>query len=127
MLPCRLTSLERAAIIHLQTSFALLDLCSVTQYTQSMIKSFLHKGLKALYEGKRSAKVDRSHIAKLERILSSLDESTVPHEMDIPGFRLHPLKGRGKGFFSVWVSGNWRVTFRFKGVDAADVDYVDYH
>ncbi len=92
-----------------------------------MIRSFRHKGLKALYEGKRSAKIDRRHIAKLERILSSLDEATAPHEMDIPGFRLHPLKDRGKGSFSVWVSGNWRLTFRFEGVDAADVDYVDYH
>ena len=92
-----------------------------------MIRSFRHKGLKALYEGKRSAKVNRSHIAKLEGILSSLEEATAPYEMDIPGFRLHSLKGRGKGIFSVWVSGNWRVTFRFKGVDATDVDYVDYH
>ncbi len=103
------------------------DLCSVTRYTLRMIRTFRHKGLKALYEGKRSAKVVRSHVPKLERILSALDEATGPHEMDIPGFRLHPLKGRGKGFFSVWVSGNWRVTFRFEGVDAVDVDYIDYH
>jgi len=103
------------------------DLCRVTRYTLLMIGSFRHKGLKALYEGKRSAKVVRSHVPKLERILSALDEATGPHEMDIPGFRLHPLKGRGKGFFSVWVSGNWRVTFRFEGVDAVDVNYVDYH
>jgi proteic killer suppression protein len=47
--------------------------------------------------------------------------------MDLPGFRLHPLKGKSKGHFSVWVSGNWRVTFRFEGVDAVDVDYADYH
>ena len=92
-----------------------------------MIRSFHHRGLKALYEGKRSTKVDRSHVAKLERLLSALDEATGPHEMDIPDFRLHPLKGGGKGFFSVWVSGNRRVTFRFKGVDAVDVDYFDYH
>ncbi len=92
-----------------------------------MIRTVRHKGLKALYEGKRSAKVVRSHVPNLERILSALDEATGPHEMDIPGFRLHSLKSRGKGFFSVWVSGNWRVTFRFEGVDAVDVDYVDYH
>ena len=79
------------------------------------------------FEGKRSAKVVRSHVSKLERILSALHEATVPHEMDLPGFRLHPLKGRSKGYFSVWVSGNWRVTFRFDGVDAVDVDYVDSH
>jgi len=103
------------------------DSCSVTRYTLPMIRTLRHKGLKALYEGKRSAKVVRSHVPKLERILSALDEATGPHEMDIPGFRLHPLKGRGKGFFSVWVSGNWRVTFRFEGVDAVDVDYIDCH
>ncbi len=92
-----------------------------------MIRTLRHKGLKALYEGKRSAKVVRSHVSKLQRILSALDEATGPHEMDLPGFRLHPLKGKSKGYFSVWVSGNWRVTFRFEGVDAVDVDYVDYH
>jgi proteic killer suppression protein len=77
--------------------------------------------------GKRSAKVVRSQVPNLERILSALDEATGLHEMDIPGFRLHPLKGRDKDFFSVWVSGNWRVTYRFEGVDAVDVDYIDYH
>jgi proteic killer suppression protein len=92
-----------------------------------MIKTFRHKGLKALYEGKRSAKIDRIHVAKLERILSALDEATGSHEMDLPGFRLHKLKGKRRGFFSVWVSGNWRVIFRFEGVDVVDVDYIDYH
>jgi proteic killer suppression protein len=92
-----------------------------------MIRAFRHKGLKALYEGRRSAKVDRSQVAKSERVLSALDEATGPHEMDLPGFRLHPLKGRSKGFFAVRMSGNRRVTFRFEGVDVLDVDYVDYH
>ena len=92
-----------------------------------MIRSFRHKGLRTLYEGNRSAKVVRNHIGKLQRVLTALDEATGPHEMDLPGFRMHPLKGKYKGFFSVWVSGNWRVTFRFEGVDAVEVDYVDYH
>lgn len=104
-----------------------IDACSVTQYNHSMIRTFRHKGLKAFYEGRRSAKVDRSHVAKLARVLSALDEATGPHEMDLPAFRLHPLKGRSKGYFSVWISGNWRVIFRFEGVDVLDVDYVDYH
>jgi len=47
--------------------------------------------------------------------------------MDLPGWELHPLKGKWKGFWSVWVSGNWRIIFRFSGTDAADVDLVDYH
>ena len=102
-------------------------MCNVTHYTQAVIRAFRHKGLKALYEGKQSAKVVRSHVPKLERILSALDEATGPHEMDLPGYRRHRLKGKSKGYFSVWVSGNWRVTFRFEGVDAVDVDYTDYH
>ena len=102
-------------------------MCNVTRYTQTVIRTFRHKGLKALYEGKQSAKVVRSHVSKLERILSALDEATGPHEMDLPGYRLHGLKGKSKGYFSVWVSGNWRVTFRFESVDAVDVDYTDYH
>ncbi len=102
-------------------------MCNVTGYSQAVIRTFRHKGLKALYEGKQSAKVVRSHVSKLERILSALDEATRPHEMDLPGYRLHRLKGKSKGYFSIWVSGNWRVTFRFEGVDAVDVDYTDYH
>ncbi len=64
---------------------------------------------------------------KLERILSRLDVATGPETMNLPGLRLHPLKGDLKGFWSVWVSGNWRVTFRFEGNDVVDVDLVDYH
>ena len=92
-----------------------------------MIRSFRHKGLRALYQDRRAAKVAAAHVSKLQRVLSALDEATGPHEMDLPGFRLHPLKGDREGIFSVWVSGNWRVTFRFEGVDVVDVDYVDYH
>ena len=109
------------------SAWCLFDLCRVTPYNPRVIRSFRHKGLKALYEGKRSAKVVRSHVSKLERILSTLDEATGHHEMDLPSFRVHPLKGKSKGYFSVWVSGNWRVTFRFDGIDAVDVDYLDYH
>ena len=92
-----------------------------------MIKSFRHRGLKALYEGRRSAKVAPDHVAKLRRILTVLDRSSDPNGMDLPGFRLHPLKGRLKGHFAVWVSGNWRITFRFEQGHAVDVDYLDYH
>ena len=92
-----------------------------------MIRSFRHRGLKALYEGDRGAKVSASHVAKLERILTALDRSTGPDGMSLPGFRLHPLKGALKGHYAVSVSGNWRVTFRFEDGHAVDVDYVDYH
>ncbi len=92
-----------------------------------MIRSFKHRGLKALYEGRRSARVAADHVQKLERLLAALDEATQPGEMDFPGFQLHPLKGGLKGHHAVSVSGNWRVTFRFEDGHAVDVDYVDYH
>ena len=67
------------------------------------------------------------HVSKLLRILAALDQSAGPEGMDIPGFRLHPLKGRMKEYHAVSVSGNWRVTFRFEGNHAVEVDYPDYH
>lgn len=92
-----------------------------------MIKTFRHRGLKALYEGRRPVKVSPDHIAKLERIMTALDRSSGPEGMDLPGFRLHPLKGAMKGHYAVSVSGNWRVTFRFDEGHAVDIDYLDYH
>lgn len=92
-----------------------------------MIKSFRYRGLEALYRGERAAKVSAKHVAKLQRILSALDRSTEPRGMDLPGFRLHPLKGALSGHYAVSVSGNWRVTFRFDGGHAVDVNYLDYH
>ncbi|MEE9140551.1 MAG: type II toxin-antitoxin system RelE/ParE family toxin [Alphaproteobacteria bacterium] len=92
-----------------------------------MIESFRHRGLKALYEGRRPAKVAPGHVAKLARILTALDRSSGPEGMDLPGFRLHSLKGGMKGYFAVSVSGNWRVTFRFEDGHAVEIDYLDYH
>ena len=92
-----------------------------------MIKSFRHRGLKTLYEGGRSAKIAPDHVAKLARIMTVMDRSSGPEGMDLPGFRLHRLKGRLKGHYAVTVSGNWRVTFRFESGHAVDIDYLDYH
>jgi len=92
-----------------------------------VIKSFRHRGLKALYEGGRPVKVAPGHVAKLARILTTMDRSNGPEGMDLPGFRLHRLKGRLKGHYAVSVSGNWRVTFRFEDGHAVDLDYLDYH
>ncbi len=66
-------------------------------------------------------------VARIERILARLDESTEPAHMNLPGFRLHPLKGDRAGYWAVSVSGNWRIVFRFQGAHAYDVDLVDYH
>jgi proteic killer suppression protein len=71
------------------------------------------------------ARVERDHASKIERILAALDQATLASEMDLPGFRLAPLKGKKKGHYSVWVSGNWCMTFRFHGHQAVDIDYID--
>ena len=68
-----------------------------------------------------------AHADKIERILARLDEATEPESMDLPGFRLHRLTGNFAGFWSVTVSANWRVIFRFDGANVRDVDLIDYH
>ena len=92
-----------------------------------MIRSFRHRGLKALYEGRTTRRVASEHIQRLRDILAVLDRSRGPEDMRLPGFRLHPLAGDYRGYWAVSVSGNWRITFRFIEGDAAEVDYVDYH
>ena len=92
-----------------------------------MIASFRHRGLKALYDGRTMRRVAPGHVRKLADILAALDRSRSPEGMNLPGFRLHELKGRQKGRYAVSVSGNWRVTFRFEDGSAVDVDYLDYH
>ena len=92
-----------------------------------MVRSFRHRGLEALYEGRTARRVAPEHVQKLRDILAALDRSRRPADMDLPGFRLHSLKGELAGHHAVRVSGNWRVTFRFEDGHALDVDYVDYH
>ena len=92
-----------------------------------MIRSIRHKGLKRLYEDDDPRGVMREHTVKLRDILARLDAASTVADMDLPGFRLHPLKGELKGFWAVTVRANWRVIFRFAEGDALDVDYVDYH
>jgi proteic killer suppression protein len=92
-----------------------------------MIRSFRHKGLKRLYEEADSRGVIAEHIVKLRDVLARLDAARAITDMDIPGFRLHPLKGQMKGFWSVTVRANWRVTFHFADHEVLDVDYLDYH
>lgn len=92
-----------------------------------MIRSFRHKGLEVFFRSGSKAGIQPRHAPKLRRILARLDVSTGPQDMDIPGWRLHPLSGALVGHWSVWVSGNWRLTFTFDGEDAVLVDYQDYH
>lgn len=92
-----------------------------------MIRSIRHKGLKRLYEEDDARGVISEHAEKLRDILARLDAAAAVVDMDLPGFRLHPLKGELKGFWAVTVRANWRVVFRFVNQEPLDVDYVDYH
>jgi proteic killer suppression protein len=92
-----------------------------------MIVSFRHKGLKLLFEKGDRRRVLSEHVNKVERVLARLDEASEIANMDLTGFRLHPLKGDWTGFWSITVSGNWRIVFRFEHGQASDVDLVDYH
>ncbi|CAB4955894.1 unannotated protein [freshwater metagenome] len=101
--------------------------CIVTRYTKQVIVSFSHKGLQALYERDSIKGVPAAHAPKLRRVLSVLGVAEGPRDLDLPGFRTHPLSGKLAEHWSVWVNGNWRVTFRFIGGDVELVDYQDYH
>jgi toxin HigB-1 len=92
-----------------------------------VIRSIRHKGLKRLYEDDDPRGVIAEHAPKLRDILARMDAAVSAADMNLPGFRLHPLKGEFKGFWAVTVRANWRVIFRFAEGDALDVDYLDYH
>ena len=92
-----------------------------------MIISFIHKGLERYYSSGKTSGIQSKHAKRLRLILTNLDQAESPIDMDLPGLRLHELKGRLKGIWSVSVSGNWRVTFRFTGKDIEIVNYGDYH
>jgi proteic killer suppression protein len=92
-----------------------------------MIKSFRHKGLRRFYESGSAAGIQTQHARRLRMQLAALDTAHRIEDMDIPGFRLHPLKGAERGRWSIWVNGNWRLTFEFQDGDAHVLDYEDYH
>lgn len=93
-----------------------------------MIKGFKHKGLKRLFENNETQGISAGQSQKLLDVLAAIDTAEEPGEVGLfPGWRLHPLKGNLKGFWSVTISGNWRVVFRFEKGDAHDLDLIDYH
>ena len=92
-----------------------------------MIQSFKHKGLERFYKTGKKSGIQAKHAKRLQLILGRLNASTSPEDMNLPGLYLHQLSGNRSKYWSVRVSGNWRVTFRFNGVDAEVVDYEDYH
>jgi len=92
-----------------------------------MIKNFRHKGLERFFAGGDRRGINAQHERKLSILLTALSAATHPDQMNLPGARLHPLKGERVGQWAVSVSGNWRLIFEFEGTDVINVDIVDYH
>lgn len=92
-----------------------------------MIKRYQHKGLETLAKKDICRGIDSSLAKRLAIRLRVLEDSVEPSDMNLPGWNLHELKGERVGTWSVKVSGNWRLTFRFEGNNAVDVDLEDYH
>ena len=104
-----------------------MTIVSILVTISSVIQNFRHKGLKRLFEDDDARGIRADQVEKVENILAVLNRARVPADMDLPGFRLHRLKGNRKDFWSVTVRANWRVTFRFENGHAYDVDLTDYH
>jgi proteic killer suppression protein len=92
-----------------------------------MIRSFKHRGLKRLFERDDRSGIRADLVDTVQEILTVLDDAVTPQELNLPGYRLHPLKGDLKGYWSVTVRANWRIIFSFHGADAFDVELIDYH
>ena len=101
--------------------------CIYTLYDIYEIKSFKHSGLQAYFEKDSKAGIRPEHAKRLTPILTALSAAAKPSDMNVPGWRLHELKPNQPGVWSVTVSGNWRVTFKFESGDVVVVDYLDYH
>ena len=92
-----------------------------------MIVSFRSKTLKRFYQTGSAKGLPGAFAAKIDRALLALDNSASPDGLRLPGFGLHPLTGDLEGVWSIAVSRNWRIVFKFDGENVADVDFVDYH
>lgn len=92
-----------------------------------MIKSFSHKGIQIFFESGSKVGIRPHHAGKLKLQLASLHQAKKPEDMAVPNWKLHSLVGELAGHWSVFVNGNWRLTFRFEDGDAVLVDYQDYH
>jgi toxin HigB-1 len=92
-----------------------------------MIRKFKHSGLEKYFLRGTKSGIQARHIDRIRLILARLHVAINPQDMNLPGLELHELRGRRKGTWTVKVSGNWRITFKFDGVDAVDVNYEDYH
>jgi proteic killer suppression protein len=88
---------------------------------------FSHTGLRRFWERDDASRLNPAYVARIDRILDDLADATSPAQMDLPGLRLHQLTGDRRGTWAVRVSGNWRLTFRFEGREAVDINLEDYH
>ena len=88
---------------------------------------FTHKGLRRFHERDDTRGLNADHVARIRRVLTALQDAQSARNMDLPGWRMHRLKGDRRGLWSVRVSGNWRIVFRFADGEAVDVDLIDYH
>ena len=88
---------------------------------------FTHRALQRLYDRGDVQRLPPDLVPRIRRMLTALDEATVPRHVDLPGWRLHPMKGSRSGQWSLRVSANWRLVFRFDAGEAVDVDLIDYH
>ena len=118
-----------ARITHFSMKFIITGIVAwcATRYTWPVIKSFKHKGLRRYFETGNKSGIQAKQAARLRLQLAALDTARVIDDMDVPGYRLHPLKGRAKDLWSIWVSGNWRLTFEFSDGNVYVLDYEDYH
>ena len=92
-----------------------------------MIQRIRHRGLRRLHEDDDRRGLNAAQVDKIRVILARLERAAMPSDMDLPGLRLHPLKGEMAGYWSVAVNANWRIVFRFQDGDVTDVNLIDYH
>ena len=92
-----------------------------------MIRTLRHRGLKRLHERGDLSKLRADQMERIGIALADLNAAKTPQDLDLPGYRVHPLKGDLKGFWSIRISANWRIIFRFEDGDACEVDLIDYH
>jgi len=92
-----------------------------------MIQTFRHRGLRCLYERGDRSKIRADQVDRIAVALADLDVAGKPSDLDLPGYRLHPLRGDLRGFWSISISANWRIIFRLAEGDVYDVDLIDYH
>ena len=92
-----------------------------------MIRTLRHRGLKRLHERGDPSKLRADQMERIGIALADLNAAKTPQDLDLPGYRLHPLKGDLKGFWSIRISANWCIIFRFEDGEACEVDLIDYH